>query len=220
MSNFIAAEDFYHHQAYEDFLQEHYNNEYDNMGKPGSIVSYGPQWAEAGSAPFRYFKGQITEGGPVAPMIVAGPEVEWQNEIFHGLTTVMDLAPTFYEFAQVSYPDSLGNKKLYPLKGRSLKGLLSKNGEQVHVEEYVFGLEHAGRAMLRKGDWKILSNNRPFNRDSFSLYNLSEDLAETNNLREKASEKYQELLDDWDQFVKEIKPQFPPPKRKQELLFQ
>ncbi len=212
--NGAAAEDFYHHPGYKDFLQEYYNNEYENMGKAGSFVSYGPQWAEAGSAPFRYFKGQITEGGNVAPMIIAGPGVAWQNEIFHGLSTVMDLAPSFYEFAQASYPDSLRNKKLYPLKGRSLKGLLSKNEEQVHPEEYIFGLEHAGRAMIRKGNWKILSNNRPFHRDSFQLFNLAEDLAELNDLKDEQADKHQELLGEWDQFVNEIKAQFPPPSRK------
>ena len=92
-------------------------------------------------------------------------------------------------------------------------GLLSKEKQQIHSEEYVFGLEHAGRAMLRKGNWKILSNNRPFNRDSFKLYNLSEDLAEMNNIREEEPEKYQELLQDWKQFAEKIKVQFPPPRR-------
>jgi arylsulfatase A-like enzyme len=117
------------------------------------------------------------------------------------------------KLAGTSYPDSYKNKKLFPMKGSSLKGLLSKTEIQVHTDDYVFGLEHAGRAMLRKGDWKILSNDRPFSRDSFKLYDLSNDLAELNDLREMEPEKYQELLNEWDQFAEEIRVQFPPPRR-------
>jgi arylsulfatase len=208
--NGAAAEDFYSRIP---FLQETYSEAYEDMGTVDSYISYGPQWAEAGSSPFRYFKGQLTEGGNVAPMIVAGPGVERNNEIFHGLATVMDIAPTFYEMAGTSYPDSLENRKLYPLKGHSLQGLLSMDEDQVHNETYTFGLEHAGRAMLRKGDWKILNNNRPFNIDSFKLYNLSNDLAELNDLREAEPEKYQELLQDWKKFAEKIKVQFPSPRR-------
>jgi arylsulfatase A-like enzyme len=208
--NGAAAEDFYSRIP---FLQENYSEAYEDMGTVDSYISYGPQWAEAGSSPFRYFKGQLTEGGNVAPMIIAGRGVERINDTFHGLVTVMDIAPTFYELAGTSYPDSYKNKKLFPMKGSSLKGLLSKTEIQVHTDDYVFGLEHAGRAMLRKGDWKILSNDRPFSRDSFKLYDLSNDLAELNDLREMEPEKYQELLNEWDQFAEEIRVQFPPPRR-------
>ena len=62
-------------------LYEVITNEYDNMGKPSSYVSYGPQWAEAGNAPFRYYKGYTTEGGLIAPMVLAGPGVRRTGEI-------------------------------------------------------------------------------------------------------------------------------------------
>jgi arylsulfatase len=45
------------------------------MGRPGSFVSYGPQWAQAGAAPFSRFKTYTREGGIVAQMITAGPMV-------------------------------------------------------------------------------------------------------------------------------------------------
>ena len=68
------------------------------MGKPGSFVSYGPQWAKAGTAPFNRYKGFATEGGITAPMIIAGRGVGVSAKT-SAYTTVMDLAPTFIEIA-------------------------------------------------------------------------------------------------------------------------
>ncbi|WP_373395694.1 sulfatase-like hydrolase/transferase [Algoriphagus halophilus] len=60
--NGAAAEDFYYHEYLGPFIKEHYSDEYSEMGKVNSFISYGPQWAEAGSSPFKYFKGFTTEG--------------------------------------------------------------------------------------------------------------------------------------------------------------
>ena len=65
--------------------------------------------------------------------------------------------------------------------------------------------------MLRKGDWKLTNIIRPFDTTNFELYNLADDLAEVNNLKESEPEKYQELLAEWIKFSAEIKVQIPPP---------
>jgi arylsulfatase len=213
--NGAAAEDFYYHDTYGPFIRENFNDDYENMGKPNSFISYGPQWAEAGSAPFRYFKGQVTEGGIIAPMIISGYGVEKKNEIYSGLITLMDIAPSFYQAAGTEYPSTFRNKKLYPLRGKSFMNLISGTTEQVHDEGYVFGLEHRGRAMLRKGNWKIVNNNPPFQPENFKLYNLFNDLAELNDVREEEKGKYDELMREWLKFSKEIKAQFPTPEGKE-----
>ena len=71
--NGAAAEDFYNDEPFKDYVREHYDNAYGNMGRASSFVSYGPQWAEAGSAPFQRHKGYTREGGITAPMIISGP---------------------------------------------------------------------------------------------------------------------------------------------------
>ena len=55
--NGAAGEDFFYVGPFRNFLQSHYDNSYENMGRPTSFISYGPQWAEAGSAPFSRYKG-------------------------------------------------------------------------------------------------------------------------------------------------------------------
>ena len=213
--NGAAAEDFYYGDSYGPFIREHFTDAYESMGQPNSFISYGPQWAEASSSPFKYFKQQTTEGGIIAPMIISGPAIEEGGIIHHGLVTLMDVAPTFYEVAKAEYPETHNNKNLYPLKGNSIMPLATGIADKVHDDDYVFGLEHRNRAMIRKGDWKITNTTRPFDTANFELYNLSNDLAELNNLKESEPEKYQELLLEWTKFSEEIKVQVPTPTRKQ-----
>jgi arylsulfatase len=196
-------------------LKEYYNDDYDNMGNANSYISYGPQWAEAGSSPFRYFKDFATEGGMNTTMIIKGPNVSRQNEIHHGFTSLMDLAPTFYDVADVTYPEVYQGNKIYPLKGSSLIPFTSGKTNEIHGSEYVFALEHYGNTMLRKGDWKITNFERPFALSNFALYNIKNDLGEQTDLKESEEEKYQELLNEWMKFSEEIKVQIPAPSPKQ-----
>jgi len=209
--NGAAAEDFYHHKNYGPFIREHFNEDYDRMGKADSFISYGPQWAEAGSAPFRFFKGYTTEGGMIAPLIISGPGVHQKNHTSHEFLTLMDLAPTFYELGGAQYPDAYQGKKTYALRGTSILHYLSGSASRVHDSDYVFGLEHANFAMLRKGDWKITNVERPFEKQNFKLYRVSEDLAELHDLREAEPGKYAELLSEWEAFYREIRIQVPIP---------
>ncbi|QCK15695.1 arylsulfatase [Mangrovivirga cuniculi] len=203
--NGAAAEDFYYNDYFGPFLKKHFVNDYENMGKPNSFISYGPQWAEAGSAPYKYFKGYTTEGGMIAPIIITGPGVNRKNEIHNNFTTLVDLAPTFYEISGSTYPDTYNGNKIYPLKGESLLPFLSGKNNETHSEDYVFALEHSLRSMVRKGDWKITNISRPFNIDSFKLYNIKNDLAEIHDLKEKEPEKFQKLIEEWKKYKAETR---------------
>lgn len=208
--NGAAHRDFINNDKYTS-LKENYNDDYDNMGNANSYISYGPQWAEAGSSPFRYFKDFATQGGINTTMIITGQNVSRENEIHHGFASILDLAPTFYDVANVSYPETYKGNKIYPLKGNSLIPFVSEKTNDIHDSEYVFALEHYGHAMLRKGNWKITNFIRPFKIENFALYNLSNDLGEQINLKESEKEKYEELIKEWMKFSEEIKIQTPTP---------
>jgi len=213
--NGAAAEDFYYDEQYGPFIREHFINTYENMGKPNSFVSYGPQWADAGSAPFRYFKSHVTEGGIVAPMIISGPGISGNGEISHELVTVQDIAPTFYELAGATYSDTSEMQRTYPLRGCSMVDILSGRCREIHDRDYIYGIEHNGRAMIRKGSWKIVQDNPPFRSDSFRLYDLSVDLAEIHDLRTTEEIKLEEMLSEWNKFRSEVKPFIPSPGEKE-----
>ncbi|MBN7814627.1 arylsulfatase [Algoriphagus pacificus] len=209
--NGAAGNDFYYSSFFGPYIQEHYTDAFEEMGTEKSFISYGPQWAEAGSAPFRYFKGYTTEGGINTPMIIAGPGVENKGEINHSFLTLMDFAPTFYELANVQYPNEWNGKVVKPLLGESILPLLSGKSDSVHDSTYVFGLEHRGYSMIRKGDWKIVNIDRPFLLENFQLLNLKTDLAEQIDLKEIHPEKYQEMLREWESFSKEVGVVYPTP---------
>ena len=202
--NGAAHRDFINSKNYTN-LRTYYNDDYDNMGNPNSYISYGPQWAEAGSSPFRYFKDYATQGGINTPMIISGPNVKRKNTIYHGFVSVMDLAPTFYELAEIEYPKVFDGTERYPLKGSSLIPFVSKKQDSIHNSNYVFAIEHAGNATVRKGNWKITNFEKPFSVDNFGLYNLDDDLGEQNDLKTIEPEKYQELLKEWNTFSTDIK---------------
>lgn len=63
--------------------------------------------------------------------------------------------------------------------------LLSGNSNIVHSDNDVFALEHTGYAMLRKGHWKITNSIRLFDESNFELYNLSNDLGENHDLKNR-----------------------------------
>jgi arylsulfatase len=211
--NGAAAEDFYYNETFGPFLKENYSDAYEDMGNANSFISYGPQWAEAGSSPFRYYKGFTTEGGMIAPMFISGFGVSKKGGITDAFTTLMDIAPTFYRLANITYPTHHNNKPVSPLLGTSLLPILAGRKKEIHDENYVFGIEHGGYAMLRKGMWKIVNIERPFNRDNFKLYNLADDLAEQYDQKAYRPVKYREMMQEWDQFSTRIKVRIPTPRQ-------
>ncbi len=201
--NGAAPNDFYNEAWSRDFVRAHYDNSYENMGLPSSFVSYGPQWAQAGAAPFNRYKGWTTEGGTNTPFIISGRNIPATGEIKEAFFSVMDLAPTFYEWAGISYPGKLGTDKTKPLLGQSMVAYLENKSAFIHDETYGIGLEHRGRVFYRKGDWKIINLDPPYDESTLMLFNLAEDIGETTDLRNIHPEKFEELLLEWRQFVKQ-----------------
>jgi arylsulfatase A-like enzyme len=195
--NGAAGEDFYNDDNWPEYKAEsrkNFDNAYELMGTADSFVSYGPQWAEAGSAPFRRHKGYATQGGIVAPMFVTGPGIEVAAHFNGSYVTVMDIAPTLLEVAGATYPD---DGSVEPMLGESMVGLLAGRDDRVHDDDYITVFSHRGRAFVRQGDWKIVTLNGPFDEADFELFNIADDPDETEDLRFSEPEKFEELLDIW-----------------------
>jgi arylsulfatase A-like enzyme len=191
--NGAAGEDFYNSGGWA-YVKEHYDNSYENMGQASSWVSYGPQWAEAGSAPFSRYKGYMRQGGVVAPMIIAGNGVKLTGATTGVYATVMDLAPTFIELAGATYP---ADGSVKPMLGESLVSFLSGSSTSVHADDYTTTLFHAGHASLRQGRWKLTNLDRPFHQSKFELFDLESDPGETRDLSLEHPEKYRKMIKLW-----------------------
>lgn len=200
--NGAGAEDFYVQKPYADFIAPRYDNRFENMGAPTSFVSYGPQWAKAGAAPFSYYKGHGTEGGTLAPMIVTGLNFGIKQGTRRDFVTVMDVAPTFLELAAVKYPGRLGAKTTRPMLGESLIPSLRGKSDTVHDSTYVAGFWAGGSVSFRRGRWKLVNTERPYREDRLRLYDVVGDPGETNDLSQARSATYQAMLEAWRQYLK------------------
>ena len=207
--NGAAGEDYYGDPEIRPYINPYFNDDYETMGRPNSFVSYGPAWAEASTAAFRYYKEYSTNGGIIAPMIISGPLVGNPNTIHDSFVSIMDIAPTLYELSGITYPEEWKGHEVYPLRGNSLLPALTGTSAPVHSDAYVFALEHAGYTTLRKGQWKITNVDRPFRESNFKLFDLSKDLGEQEDLKFVFPEKYSELLREWDDFSREVRLQLP-----------
>jgi arylsulfatase len=190
--NGAAAEDFYYAGPFVEYIQANYDDSYERMGKRGNYISYGPQWAQAGAAPFRLFKGYPTEGGMVAPMIIAGNGVARRAGISRAYLTVMDFMPTFLELAGAHYPSDK-----VAMRGESARAFLAGEADVVHAEDYVTTLSYQQRAFVRQGSWKLMTLEQPFDERDFALYDLANDPGETTDLSAQHPEKRAELLQLW-----------------------
>lgn len=184
-----------------DWLETTFDNRFENWGRPGSLVDYGPSWAQVGMVPFRQFKGVTAEGGIRLPLIVAGPGVEHMGNVNNSVLHVMDIMPTLLELSGVSYPEQYNGKVLAPIQGKSMLPLLSGSTDTIRGENDWLGWELFGNRAIRQGDWKILSllKNAGGTGD-WELFNLHDDPAEMHDLSNDHPAKREALIKLWEQY--------------------
>lgn len=231
--NGAAAEDFYNVGPFAEWLQRHYDDDYESMGTPRSYVAYGPQWAEAGSAPYRGHKGFAHEGGIIAPMILAGPLVSGPGisgpgisgpsvaqttgvgagsggRIERAFVGVADIAPTILAVAGAGYPGSRGTPTTQPMTGTSMLPLLDDSADRIHAPDELLALSHRMHAYARLGDWKIVSSDQYQGKGTFELFDLASDPGETTDASDRFPEKRAELLDSLEAFRARVGVVIPP----------
>ena len=206
--NGAAAEDFYNNPIYGPYLKNNFSVEYDDMGKENSFISLGTGWAEASSAPFKFFKGLPTQGGIVSPLIISGYGVGRKDYFSKKFITLLDIAPTLYDFGKIDFKN---NNFDLSLQGSSLKKYLSGKNNYIHKKGYVFGFEHSGYCFIMKDNWKLVNYESPFDINNFELYNLKNDPIEEINLKEKEVKIFNDLLYEWNVFSKKNKLILPTP---------
>ncbi len=162
-------------------------------------VSYGIGWANASNTPFFEYKVKPYEGGIATPMIVHFPnniknKGKFTNEVGH----LIDIMPTVIEAAGASYPKKFhDNKEIYPMAGKSLLGVISRNTKL--DREYLFW-EHQEFCAVRKGDFKAV---KKIDESQWQLYNLKSDRAEQFNIADKNIELVNEMNIKWQDWAME-----------------
>ncbi len=180
------------------WMNEAFDNSLANMGRQGSYIDYGAQWAQVGSTPLPFFKGTTTQGGFQVPAIVRHASVTQPGGINREVMHVMDIMPSFLELAGVKHPaPEFKGRPVETMQGISIIPALQ--GEV--LPERAIGWELFGRKALRKGDWKISWMTAPYGKGAWQMFNLAEDPTESRDLAAAQPKKLAELLKDWDAYV-------------------
>ena len=150
---------------------------------------------EGGSAlPLRGHKFETLEGGMRVPMIA-----QWKGKIKAGLTTnkvaaTIDFLPTIAHITNAE----LSNK---PIDGNNIWPILSgdEKAKSAYDKEVFYYYLNTTIEAVRKGDWKLR-----ITKDCVALYNLKEDISESNNIaaaNPKIVKKLQKMIDKFDKEI-------------------
>ncbi len=148
----------------------------------------GPMYTGVQSnGPLRMGKLFLFEGGVRVPMIASWPGVLSADAVYEKTTSSLDVFPTVCAAAGIELPDAL------ELDGVDLLPYLAgKNSSVPH--ETLFWSNGPNKA-VRMGNWKMIKAG-----DYVWLFDLSQDVGETNNLaksRPEIVEKLEQALQEW-----------------------
>ena len=143
------------------------------------------------NGPLRGFKRDLYEGGIRVPMIVRYPNHVKAGSKTDHISAFWDIMPTLADITNIDMPDNEQTDGI-----SFLPTLLNKGNQKEHEYLYWEFHEGGGRLALLQGDWKMVLLNAK-SEEKVELYNLADDLGETNNLvdhnPEIAKEMYSKL---------------------------
>jgi uncharacterized sulfatase len=155
------------------------------------------------NAPLRAEKGTVYEGGIREPFIVKWPGKIAPGQISDALISSVDFYPTFVALVNGKLPETqvFDGKNILP-------ELLGNNDEPERSLFWHYPVYHhdVPKSVIRKGDWKLIENLID---NSFELYNLKEDISESENMAAKYSEKVNELKAELKAWQKEVSAELP-----------
>ena len=183
----------------------------DKIGTPAaSTGNYPLGWAQAANTPFKYWKQDAnSEGGTHNPLIVYWPEgIKDKGGIRTQYGHVIDLLPTTLDLVGIKAPEEIRGIKQQPIEGTSLAySIDDAKAPNRHTLQYyyIFG----SRSIYDNG-WKAelaypndfnfgKATNRPFDENSWELYNLNDDPTERVDLAKKYPEKLTQLKAEYEE---------------------
>lgn len=201
-----GANPFYSEQ-YPEVLEQNFMDQFDrsldSIGHPGSNYAYGTGFSSGSSSPLDKFKLTVGEGGIRSPLLIAGPGINGgvQNDAFAYVTDIM---PTILEITGVDHVTEFQGRKIEPMRGRSMVGLLDGTKEAIYGETEFVGGEMGGNKWIRQGDFKALMVPAPYGTGAWQLFDLAKDPGEANDLSELMPDKLEALKTAWTEYANDV----------------
>ncbi|RPF89749.1 MAG: arylsulfatase [Roseibacillus sp. TMED18] len=182
---------------------------YDQWKKySGWATSQGQGWASYSNSPFRKFKKFAHEGGIATPLIA-----HWPNGIAStgGVATqpyfhFVDIMPTLLDVAGAEYPANFQGKPRKALEGTSMIPYLKDTAKEM-PDRHLFW-QHETHAAVRRGQWKLVTDNDRADLVEWELYDFTNDRSEINNVADKHPNLVSDLSKEWHKFAEQndVKP--------------
>lgn len=184
-------------------IPEWTDNSFENFGHINSYIDHGRGFGEAASAPFRYLKGSITEGGLRAASFIRYPAKIEAGGVTSAYMTMMDILPTFMDIAGTEHPGagSFRGREVVDILGTSAWPLLTGQADAVHGPMDTAGWSsRGGGGALIRGDYKLINAAAPGEQGltEWRLYNLVDDPGEHFELSTAHPELVAELVEEWE----------------------
>ena len=189
----------------------------DDIGGPRYFNHYPWGWTHAGNTPFRRWKRETYRGGTSDPFLISWPQgIAARGELRHQYGHAIDMVPTVLAALGLEAPTTIKGVTQRPLEGVSLSSCFADaNAASLHLTQYFEMLGH--RALYHDG-WRAVCPwpgpsyaesgrgfGEPISYDqliqldahAWELYNLREDMAETNNLAASERERLIAMIGMW-----------------------
>lgn len=208
------------------------DNSVDNIGLKNSFVANGQPWAQVANTPLDTAKIVMGDAGIRSPLIIndARTTPVRAGTMSTAFVNVQDLAPTILDYAGVAHPVGVGvapdasactgtygdRTDICPMNGKSLRGIVEGTVDNVHLDQPIgwemFGqLNHAMFLEQADGIYKIRrvgilgwQNPGPPWNTPFTLYNVTEDPTESNDLSATMPEKLVEMIDMYQSYLSDV----------------
>ncbi len=186
------------------------DNSLNNFGRRGSFIDHGAGFAEAATAPLKYFKNTLSEGGLRAAAFVRYPKTIPGGGVADSFLTFMDILPTFLDIAGTSHPGAVQyrGRQIHEIRGRSFWPYLRGEAVTVHSPTDTAGWTQLTTGALIRGDYKIISQSPPRSGSGIGmgsvepspwrLYNIVDDPGEKQNLAAEYPDLTAELVEEWE----------------------
>lgn len=149
--------------------------------------------------PLRGEKGLMYEGGIRVPFMM-----QWNGKIPAGTVydkpiISLDILPTVATIAGADFPQDLDGVDIMPF-------ITGKESGEPHESLY---WRQYSKTALRMGKWKIVNHKLNTSDTEWELFNLENDLSETNNLKQEYPQEFNRLYQKWNELNGQmIKPLF------------
>ena len=177
-----------------------YHREFDESGDAGYYGIVGPEFANALSSPFSYYKYYTGEGGLRVPLVISGADLP-QNVRSDAFCFFTDIAPTIYDWAGLS---TTANAGYAPVTGKSMLPHIQDRSQAIYQRGEGVGLEAANSSAYFLDGYKIVKNNIPYGDCKWHLYHIESDPGETKDLAAEKPELFQKMLAAYKAYAEEV----------------